>query len=164
MFRTKASPGRRVGFIQLDAGDHPTTAPEEIKRHGNHRAGLNLKGRIEKLAVARIFPDLILKERLLAGEDHANDTSLQWLFEFAHKLPGVRARIPGRDKKFARLIQKPNSAFIRACFSEAVFNRLAHQGIKHRSELLRVNACGNSLEPLRKSGPQIQKRWVRKDV
>jgi hypothetical protein len=61
----------------------------------------------------------------------------------------VRAGIPGGDKKFTRVIQQPNCPFVRAGLSEPVFDRLAHQRIEHRRELLRMNAFGNSLESFR---------------
>lgn len=164
MFRTKACPGRRVRFIQLYAGDHTTTAAEEIKRDGNHGARLDLQRRIEQFAMTRIFPDLVFKERLFAGKNHANDARVQGLLEFSHQLVGVGAGIPGRDEKFANLIQEPDGAFIGAGFSEPAFNRLTHEWIEQRAELLRLNARGNPFEPLREDGLQLRKGWLRKDI
>src|SRR3954471_5273615 len=72
--------------------------------------------------------------------------------------------IPGRNERLTRVIQQPDSAFVRSSFGESVFNRLAHQRIQHRRELLRLESSGNSFQALRKNGLQIQKGWVRQNV
>src|SRR5580765_5946903 len=164
MFRTEPCSGRRPRLIQLDARNHPPTSPQEIKRHSYHRAGLNFQSRIEKFAVARILPHLVLKKRLLAREDHADYASLQRLLEFSNQLIGMGSGVPRRDKKFTRLVQEPDSAFVSARFGEPVLNGLAHQRIEQRTELLGLNASRNPLQAFRESAFQFEKRWVWKDV
>lgn len=135
MFRLKAigsgSAARAAtGFIQFHARDHSTACAQKIKRHGDHRAGLDLQHRIEQFALARILPDFVLQKWLLTGEHHANQPGLQRLLEFADQLVSVWAAIPGGDEMFTRLIEQPDGAFIRAGFGEAVLERLAHEGIE----------------------------------
>src|SRR4051812_1040549 len=107
MFGAKSCSRRSARFVQLHAGKHPTTSAQEIEGNGNHRVRLHFEHRIEKFAVAGIFPDFVLEERLLAGEYHTNDARVQRLFEFTDQLVSVRAGIPGRDKKFGSLIEEP---------------------------------------------------------
>lgn len=114
--------------------------------------------------MAGIFPDLVFEKRLLAGKDHANDAGLQRLFEFADELVSIRAGIPGGNEKFTGLIQEPDGAFVGAGFGEAMFDGLAQQRIEERTELLGLNACGNTFEPLREDGLQLRKSWIGKYI
>src|SRR5689334_4125566 len=116
MFWPETRACRSAGFIQLNTGDDPTASPQEVKWHGNHRVGLQLKHRIEKFALARVFPDLVFEKRLFAGEDHADKSGAERLLKFAHQLFGMRAGIPGGNKKLSSLLQQPHSSFVRAGF------------------------------------------------
>src|SRR5881396_2429056 len=123
---------RRAGFgiVQLHAGNDTATCPQKIKWHGNHSAGLDFKHRIKQLALTRVFPDFIFQERLFARENHAYESGIERLLEFAHEARGVRAGVPGGHEKFAGLIDEPNSAFVRSGLGKSAFERLAHERIE----------------------------------
>src|ERR1051326_6662986 len=76
----------------------------------------------------------------------------------------MRTAIPCRNKKFARLIQQPDSAFICAGFGESMFDCLAHQRIEQRRELLGLKGGCNPFEAFCENGFQIQKGWIGKNV
>ena len=164
MFRAETRACRSAGFIQLNAGDDPTASPQEIKRHGNHRVGLQLKHGIEKFALARVFPDFILEKRLFAGEDHADKSGAERLLKLAHQLFGMRTGIPGGNKKLSGLLQQPDGSFVRAGLREPALNDLAHQRIQQGGKLLRLKPAGNPFEALGEDGLEVCKCRLRKNV
>src|SRR5690242_2988929 len=106
-----------------------------MKRNGNQGLGSDLELSVEQFALLRVSGDVVLDERLLARENHRDETRVQRLLELADNLRRAGAGVESRLEKLSGRVNEPNRSFVRTSFLESLLDDLLEQWVNQLEKL-----------------------------